>query len=204
MRKRSRIFLAVAIAVAGIALFIWWRSRLQVIGSLPPEEIAAIRSLLRRADRAALRESVRTRDSEMLADLIFERRDNRLFRLDVQRTNRVLAFYRTAFPSEGRILVLDRSTNGWWITETQLRSSPVKRTPNQPDAVNPAMAPLLQVSRQWRGVTDPHRSARVSMFLGVLSDLSVRIDCGASESLTQRARRTQRADGLRRRTVGAE
>jgi hypothetical protein len=118
MRKHNRIFLASAVVVAGIALVVWWRSRLQVIGTLPQVEIAAIRSLLRRDDRAALRQSVRTRDPEKLANVIFERRDNRLFRLDVQRTNRVLAFYRTAFRSEGRILVLDRSTNGWRITDT--------------------------------------------------------------------------------------
>jgi hypothetical protein len=30
--------------------------------------------------------------------------------------------------------------------------------PNQPDAVNPAIALCFQVERQWRGVTDPFRS----------------------------------------------
>ena len=32
-------------------------------------------------------------------------------------------------------------------------------SPNQPDAVNPAIGPRFQVGRQWRGVTDPHRYA---------------------------------------------
>src|SRR4051794_36489471 len=34
-----------------------------------------------------------------------------------------------------------------------------RTTPNQPDAVNPAIAPWFQAGRQWRGVTDPHRYA---------------------------------------------
>ena len=34
---------------------------------------------------------------------------------------------------------------------------------NQPDAVNPAIAPRFQGGRQWRGVTDPHRSKQTSM-----------------------------------------
>jgi len=74
--------------------------------------------LLRRDDRAALRESVQTRDTEKLGDLIFARQDNRLFRLQVQQSNHVLAFYRTAFESEGRILVLGLSSRGWRITDT--------------------------------------------------------------------------------------
>jgi hypothetical protein len=41
----------------------------------------------------------------------------------------------------------------------QRSSFAMRRTPNQPDAVNPAIAPWFQVGRQWRGVTDPHRSA---------------------------------------------
>jgi hypothetical protein len=31
--------------------------------------------------------------------------------------------------------------------------------PNQPDAVNPAMARRFQIGRQWRGITDPDRYA---------------------------------------------
>lgn len=31
--------------------------------------------------------------------------------------------------------------------------------PNQPDAVNPAIAPQFKAGRLWRGVTDPHRWA---------------------------------------------
>ena len=118
MRKQSRLVVAATIAVAGVVVFLWWRTRVQVIGALPPSELASIRLLLRRDDRAALGESVRTLDTDKLADLIFTRRDNRLFRLDMQNTKRVLAFYRTAFPGEGRLLVLGRSTNGWQITET--------------------------------------------------------------------------------------
>jgi hypothetical protein len=118
MIKRNRIVLGAALLATGVVMFTWWRSRLQIIGELPPEELAAIRLLLKRDDKAELRASIQTRDSDRLGDLIFERRDHRLFRLDVQNTNRVLAFFRTAFPSEGRILVMDRSTNGWRIMDT--------------------------------------------------------------------------------------
>src|SRR6185503_12924049 len=31
----------------------------------------------------------------------------------------------------------------------------MRTTPNQPDAVNPAIAPRFQTGYQWRGVTDP-------------------------------------------------
>jgi hypothetical protein len=34
-----------------------------------------------------------------------------------------------------------------------------KETPNRPDAVNPAIEFQLHYGHQWRGVTDPERSA---------------------------------------------
>jgi hypothetical protein len=45
-----------------------------------------------------------------------------------------------------------------WPPET-LRAQ-MNEQPNQPDAVNPAIAPRFHVESTWRGVTDPHRSTK--------------------------------------------
>ncbi len=45
-------------------------------------------------------------------------------------------------------------------TQTIIMRKCLETGSNQPDAVNPAIAPWFQISSQWRGVTDPHRSAK--------------------------------------------
>jgi len=38
----------------------------------------------------------------------------------------------------------------------RLDEATMKRLPNKSDAPNPAIAPPLQIGRQWRGVGDPY------------------------------------------------
>jgi hypothetical protein len=56
----------------------------------------------------------------------------------------------------------------WWLASL---IQEYETSSNKPDAVNPAMASGFQVERQWRGVTDPGRSANKRACLKIVAEL---------------------------------
>jgi hypothetical protein len=117
MNKRKLKVFGACVLIAAVSLAALLRfSGPQVFGTLPPEELATIRSVLDADTRSALQSARAAGGTTGLGEWVFERWDRRLLRL--QSTNRVLDFYRTATPTEGRILVLSRGKDGWRISDT--------------------------------------------------------------------------------------
>jgi hypothetical protein len=70
------------------------------------------------ARQKSLGDAVRQGDRDAVADWLVWHRVGRLLRLEVQNPDRVLAFLAAAEPDRGCLLVLERGSNGWTITET--------------------------------------------------------------------------------------
>src|SRR5262245_23896000 len=113
---RDVVLLVVGAIIAAIT-FAWIRSGPRIVGQLPGEDINAIRSLLNRK-QDDLGSAVRRASSDGIAAWLYNHREGKLIGLEIQGTNRVVAFVETALPPQGRLFVLERSTNGWRITET--------------------------------------------------------------------------------------
>ncbi|MCI0534067.1 MAG: hypothetical protein L0Z50_02450 [Verrucomicrobiales bacterium] len=117
--KRSRAWItAVIVAMVAGLTFAWLRSGPQIVGQLPRQDMRTIRSLLSKNGGAGLFAALRRGGSDAVVDWILDRRDGRLVRLQVESTNLVLAFLTAATPSQGRLLIIERATNGWRISET--------------------------------------------------------------------------------------
>jgi predicted PurR-regulated permease PerM len=120
MPKRTRtLVLAVLAILAGVLAAIWWTSGPQIIGKLPREDLSAINSLLGVKNHTPqLFMALRHGNSDALADWLWDRRDGRLLRLEVQSPTRVLAFLTSSLPAHGRLLTIDKSDDGWKVSDT--------------------------------------------------------------------------------------
>jgi hypothetical protein len=119
MNKGKRtLFVFVILTIAGVVTFAFLRSGPRVVGQLPRADMRTIRSLVTKDSGAGLRAALRRASSDALAGWILDYRDGQLVRLEVQATNRVLAFLTTATPPQGRILMIERRPYGWQISET--------------------------------------------------------------------------------------
>jgi hypothetical protein len=121
MLKRVRaVVLCIATLICTALIFLWWRSGPKIVGRLPRKDVRAIQSLLEK-NEGTLGTAVRRRSSDDLADWLLNHRDGRLIRLDVQSSNRVFAFLAAGEAPQGRLLILERSTNGWYVAQTNDR-----------------------------------------------------------------------------------
>ncbi|HAB19845.1 MAG TPA: hypothetical protein PLX89_23860 [Verrucomicrobiota bacterium] len=119
MAKRTRLLIGGVIATVAAGVTLIWSSRQpKVVGQLPRDDFRNIRVLLRDNRQVRPPPTFTKAPTDWLADWIVSRRAGKLVRLEVQNANRVLAFVTTATPSQGRLLVIDRATNGWRISET--------------------------------------------------------------------------------------
>ncbi len=102
---------------AGLML-LWVSGGPRVVGQLPREDLRTICGMFNRNTSAGLVTALRRVSSDALADWIADRRDGQLVLVKVQNLDQVLAFVTTSMPGQGRMLTIDRSTNGWKISGT--------------------------------------------------------------------------------------
>ena len=117
LKRLHAVVLCIATLLCAAFVLLWWRSGPKIVGRLPRQDLRAIQSLLEE-NEGTLGNALRRRSRDDLADWLLNHRDGQLIRLDVQSSNRVFAFLAAGEAPQGRLLILERSTSGWCVTQT--------------------------------------------------------------------------------------
>ena len=116
---RKRVLVAgVLLTLAAVFAIGWMKSGPRISGFLPPEDCKMIGTLLKKNNGTGLGTALLKADVDAIANWILNPSEGRLVRLEVQTTNRVLAFLTGGDSANGRLLIIDRHTDGWQISET--------------------------------------------------------------------------------------